>query len=282
MAIGFFNGEFIPVDQKVVPIDERGHNFGDGIYEVIKVYNGEPFLMLEHLERMDASAKAIRLEMPYTIEELEGLIREGVQRSGLQNCDVYIQITRGIATRLHTFPKDTPAAIAMTIRESRPIAPQYWEDGISIMLLVDERWVNCYIKSLNLLPNILAKQTAADNGYYEAVFFRDGFITEGSSTNAFAIKDGKLYTTPATKRILHGITRAAVLKLANELNIPVVEEDFTPQFLVEADEAFITSTSIEVMPVTSVEGKQIADGKPGPITRQLQAAYRALYSKQTV
>jgi D-alanine transaminase len=282
MAIGFFNGEFIPVEQQVVPIDERGHNFGDGIYEVIKVYNGEPFLMREHLERMDASAKAIRLEMPYTIEELEGLIREGVQRSGLPNCDVYIQITRGIATRLHAFPKDTPAAVAMTIRESRPVPPQYWEDGIGIMLLVDERWVNCYIKSLNLLPNILAKQTASDNGYYEAVFFRDGFITEGSSTNAFAIKDGKLYTTPATKRILHGITRTAVLKLANELNVPVVEEDFTPQFLVDADEAFITSTSIEVMPITNVEGKKIADGKPGPITRQLQAAYRALYAKQTV
>jgi len=279
MTIGFINGEFIDVDQQVLPIDERGHNFGDGVYEVIKVYNGKPFMMREHLVRLEKSAAAIRLTPNYGLEELEAYIREGLERSGIQYADVYLQVTRGIATRLHTFP-GKEASTTMTIRPSRPVPEERWEKGVSTMLVVDERWENCYIKSLNLLPNILAKQTAAENGHYEAILFKDGFITEGSSSNVYCVKDGAIYTHPATKRILHGIVRAAVLNLAAELNIPVYEEEFTPEFFVRADEAFLTSTTSEVMPIISVEGQSIGGGQPGPVTQRLLDAYRALYRAQ--
>jgi D-alanine transaminase len=278
MSIGFNNGEFHAIEQKVVPIEERGHQFGDGVYEFIKVYKGVPFTMREHLVRLANSAKAIRLEMNYSIEEIEAYIMQGIKRAGLEqdNSEVYLQVTRGASPRVHTFP-DVPAITTMTIRKSRTIAPELREKGVSVTLLVDERWANCYIKSLNLLPNVLAKQTAHDGGFYEAVFFRDGAVTEGSSTNAYVIKDGTIYTHPATKRILHGITRAEVLKLAQELAIPVREEEFTPEFFSQGDEAFITSTSIEVMPVTSVDGEPIADGKPGPLTRKLYEAFAKLH-----
>lgn len=278
MAIAFFNGKWISPEELVIPIDERGHNFGDGVYEVIRVYNGVPFTMREHLVRLEKSAEAIRLKMDYTIEQFEDLIREGLQKSGLQEAAVYLQVTRGIALRLHAFPSGVPSSTAMTIREAKPLPQEYRDNGVKTLLLEDERWKNCFIKSLNLLPNILAKQTAADQGCFEAILVRDGLITEGSSCNVFAIKDGTLYTTPATHKILHGITRAKLLELASKLNIPVREEDFTPDFLLSADEVFLSSTSMEAMPVVQVDNTQIGTGKPGVVTNRLREAYRALYS----
>lgn len=280
MSLGFHNGEFIALDQKIIPIDERGHQFGDGVYELIKVYKGAPFMMREHLVRLENSAKAIRLQLNYSIDQLEAIIADGLHRAGLagQDAEVYIQSTRGIATRLHTFP-NVEASTTMTFRPARVIPAELRERGVAITLAVDERWANCYIKSLNLLPNILAKQAAVDNGYYEAVFFRDGYITEGSSTNVYAVKDGTLYTPPATKRILHGITRHAVLRLARELNIPVVEEEFTPDFLSSGDEILISSTTIEVLPVTTIEGHPVGNGQPGPITRRLYDAVIAVATR---
>jgi D-alanine transaminase len=281
MSIAFYNGEFLPIDQQVVGIEDRGHQFGDGIYEVIRAYGGRPFLMREHLVRLENSARVIRIDLPYTIEQFEDLIRQGLERAGLQNSDaeIYMQISRGTASRLHTFPKDTRPNVAMTFKPARALPADLWEKGVAITLLVDERWANVYIKSLNLLPNVIAKQAATEAGYYEAVFFKDGYITDGSSTNVFAIKDGVLYTPPATKRILHGITRAAVLDIAKSLEIPTAEEEITPDFLANADEVFITSTSIEVLGVHHIEDKQIGDGTPGPITRRLHAAYRDMCKK---
>lgn len=275
MALAFFNGEFLPIDSLVIPIDERGHQFGDGVYEVIKVYNGKPFLMREHLVRLENSAKAIRLAMPYSIEQLEELIQEGLTRADLPDAHVYLHITRGIAPRLHSFP-DVPPAISMTLRKAKSLSDDLFNTGIKVALLEDERWLNCYIKSLNLLPNILAKQTAADRGCYEAVLVRDGYVTEGSSTNAYAVKDGVVYTHPANKRILHGITRAAVLQVAAELGIEVREEAFTPEFLQAADEAFITSTTSEVLAIVQANDKVIGSGKPGPIVQRLHAKFREL------
>jgi D-alanine transaminase len=275
MSLAFFNGEFLPTDSLVIPIDERGHQFGDGVYEVIKVYNGKPFLMREHLVRLENSAKAIRLEMPYTVERFEELIHEGLTRADLRDAQVYIQITRGIATRLHSFP-DVPPSTSMTFRPSKSLTEETFNSGIKVALLEDERWYNCYIKSLNLLPNILAKQTAADRGCFEAVLVRDGYITEGSSTNAYAVKDGVVYTHPANKRILHGITRAAVLEVAKQAGIEVREEAFTSEFLLQADEAFITSTTAEVLAIVQVDGTVIGTGKPGPVVQELHAKFREL------
>ncbi|MBL0387412.1 D-amino-acid transaminase [Tumebacillus sp. ITR2] len=275
MTLAFFNGEFLPIDSLVIPIDERGHQFGDGVYEVIKVYDGKPFLMREHLVRLENSAKAIRLEMPYTVEQLEELIGEGLTRADLRDAQVYVQITRGIAVRLHAFPDASPS-ISMTLRPAKSLSEETFNTGVKVTLLEDERWLNCYIKSLNLLANILAKQTASDRGCFEAVLVRDGYVTEGSSTNAYAVKDGVVYTHPANKRILHGITRAAVLQVAAEAGIEVREEAFTPEFLLSADEAFITSTTSEVLAITQVDDTVIGTGRPGPVVNQLHAKFREL------
>ncbi|MGZ4123646.1 MAG: D-amino-acid transaminase [Tumebacillaceae bacterium] len=280
MSIGYFNGAFIPVDEKVIPIDERGHNFGDGVYEVIRVYNGTPFLMTEHLERLVRSAQAIRLPMTQSVAELEALIREGLEKSGLPEAEVYLQVTRGVAKRQHLFP-DVPVSIAMTIREARQLPAEKRESGVAVTLMDDERWANCFIKSLNLLPNVLAKQAATDAGFYEAVLVRDGIITEGSSCNVFAVKDGVVYTAPANKKILHGITRAALFQLAQDLGIEMRETEMTPDFLLGADEAFLSSTSMEALAVTRVDQQTIGDGKPGAITRKLHTAYRNLCAQAT-
>ncbi|MFD2169270.1 D-amino-acid transaminase [Tumebacillus lipolyticus] len=278
MAIGFINGQWIPVEQAVLPIDERGHNFGDGVYEVIRVYQGVPFKMREHLERLLKSAEAILLKLPYTIEELEALIAEGLAKTELQEAAVYMQITRGIATRVHLFP-DVPASTTMTIRPAADIPSNVREAGINVTLVEDERWKNCYIKSLNLLPNVIAKQKAKDQGFYEAVFVRDGIVLEGSSCNIFLVKDGVLITPPANRFILHGITRATLLDIASSLQIPVEEKEFGPDLLLSADEAFLTSTSMEVMPIIAVDNQPIGTGKPGEISLKLHAHYRDSYKR---
>lgn len=275
MEIAFYDNQFIDVNEKVIPIQERGHQFGDGIYEVIRVYNGKPFLMKEHLARLEKSAEAISLTLPYSIEKITEIIHNGLKRAAdFTHADVYLQITRGIAPRVHSFP-NVPAVYSMVIKEARQISDEKRAKGISILLLEDERWANCYIKSLNLLPNVMAKQKAVTSGHDEAVFVRNGTITEGSSSNIFVIKDGTLYTTPATKQILHGITRAHVLKLARLENIPIKEEAFTPQFLKQADEAFITSTTSEILPVRNIENVMLSSNRP--ITSRLLQKYQESY-----
>jgi D-alanine transaminase len=280
VAIGFINGKFVPIDQEVVPIDERGHQFGDGVYEVVKVYQSYPFMLDEHLQRLKKSAAAIKLKLNYTSNELKDIIVEGIKKSELSDAEVYLQVTRGIAPRNHLFP-DIPTSTTMTIRPARSVSESYRENGAPVMLMDDERWENCYIKSLNLLPNILAKQEAYSSGCFEAILVRNGYVTEGSSTNVFAVKDGVVYTTPLSKKILHGITRQAVLGLAKKLDIPFKEEEMTPGFLLDADEVFITSTTAEVLPVSVIDGQEIGSGKPGVITVKLQESYRQLYNTST-
>ncbi len=281
MSVAFINGEFVPVEQKVLPIDERGHQFGDGVYEVIRVYAGSPFMLREHLQRLARSAAAIQLQLNYSPDELEQYIGKGLEQANESEAEVYIQVTRGITPRQHLFP-NASASTTMTIRPARNVPQAYWENGVSVALMDDERWANCFIKSLNLLPNVLAKQTAANAGHYEAVFVQNGYITEGSSSNVFVVKAGKLLTPRNSKKILSGITRAALLELALELGIPAEEADISVEDLKAADELFITSTTMEVMPVHTIDQQPVNDGKPGPITRQLQQAYQQLYRKMIV
>ncbi|PLR81469.1 D-amino-acid transaminase [Bacillus canaveralius] len=282
MEIGFINGEFIDINKAVLPIDERGHQFGDGVYEVVKVYDSSPFLLDEHLLRLEKSASEIRINLPYTLHEVKKIIMDGLSLSQLQEAEIYFQVTRGIATRNHLFPK-VPASFTMTIRPARIVLKQYYNDGISATLSNDERWTNCHIKSLNLLPNVIAKQKAFDSGYFEAILVtKDAYITEGTSSNIFVVKNNKLYTTPLTCNILPGITRAAVLAIAKEKQIIFKEESFSTTFLMDADEVFMTSTSVEILPICSVDHNLISNGKPGPITKSLYEAYSQLYSLKGV
>ncbi|HWO98250.1 MAG TPA: D-amino-acid transaminase [Bacillus sp. (in: firmicutes)] len=274
MEVAYYGGTFINIDEKVIPIQERGHQFGDGVYEVIRVYNGRPFMMEEHFDRLEMSAKEILLNMPLTRQEMTDIVAEGLQKSGIQEAEIYIQITRGIAPRNHVFP-DVPAQFAMTIRQAREVSAEKRQHGVSVTLLEDERWSNCFIKSLNLLPNVIAKQKAVTNGHDEAILVRDGIVTEGSSSNVFVVKDGTVYTTPATKKILHGITRAAVITCAQKLGIPVIEKEMDVDFFLSADEAFYTSTSVEVMPIARIDDTALPADRP--LTSKLHTAYQALY-----
>lgn len=268
MSIGYINGKFISLDELVIPIDERGHQFGDGVYEVIRVYNGKPFMLDEHINRLINSSNAIKLPITKSSDEFKKLIIEAVEKSQLKDCNVYLQITRGITTRQHLFP-NVPVSISMTVRPAKSISDEIREKGDKAIFHEDERWANCYIKSLNLLPNILAKQVAFEAGCFEAILVKEGFVTEGTSSNVFIVKDGKVYTTPLSKQILPGITRMAVNNVSNRLNIDFIEKHFSPDELLATDELFITSTTSEILPIVKVNDQVIGNGKPGTITNQL-------------
>ena len=273
MELGYVNGKFVSLDEKVIPIDERGHQFGDGVYEVIRFYGGKPFMLAEHLERLMKSAKAIRLPVTQSADDFRQIIFTAVEKSGLSDCYVYLQITRGIAKRNHLFP-DVPVSVTMTVREAIPLAAEIREKGVSAITREDERWANCYIKSLNLLPNILAKQEAHDAGAFEAILIRDGVVTEGSSSNVFIVKNGTVITPPLSKHILAGITRMAVLNILKETGIPYEEKNFSEKELLGADEVFITSTTSEVLPVVSINGLPVGSGKPGELTKRIYKEFQ--------
>lgn len=263
-------------DKAAVDIEDRGYQFGDGIYEMFSVYNGKPFLLDEHLQRLLRSAFELQINMPYAVEALKDKIYELCAADSLQDGLIYLQISRGTSPRDHAFPQAsvTPCLIAYTIPKERPLHLQ--AGGAGAVLSEDIRWLRCDIKSLNLLGNVLAKQKAKEQGAYEAIMHRGSTVTEGSSTNVFIVKDGTVMTHPANNFILNGITRVKVLELCRDSNIPVLETEFSIDQLMCADEVFITSTSIEIVPIMQIEGQSIATGFPGEITRRLQSSMSRL------
>ncbi|WP_071396192.1 D-amino-acid transaminase [Bacillus tuaregi] len=268
MEIGYINGNYIGLNEKAVPIEERGQQFGDGIYEVIRVYNGKAFMLQEHLERLIKSGNAIKLPIKQKIEDFRSLINEAIVQSGLTDSCVYLQITRGISARNHLFP-DVPISISMTVKPIIPLAKSIRENGASAIFHDDERWANCYIKSLNLLPNVLARQTAYEQNCVEAILVRDGMVTEGTSSNVFIVKQGKVYTAPLSRYILAGITRVAVKNICEAESISFIEQSFSKEVLTKADEVFITNTTSEIVPIVEVEGHMIGTGRPGEVSRKL-------------
>lgn len=274
-----WNDRLIPRSEASVDIEDRGYQFGDGIYEVIRVYGGKPFYLAEHLERLEKSARAIRLPLPWDSGLLAEKLNQLVEANRLVEGTIYLQVTRGPAPRNHAFPeKAEPVLVAYTTEVPRPEA--MLKEGIRTCTHKDIRWLRCDIKSLNLLGAVLAKQEAVEKGCKEAILVRDGTVTEGSSSNVFIVREGTLYTHPADNLILHGITRAIVLKCAGEAGIPVKEEAFSVDALHDADEVFITGTMVEVCPVTHVDDRKIGSGVPGPVTRHLQQAFDEQIARQ--
>lgn len=266
---------FIHRDSLHYPFEERGSQFGDGVYEVIRVYNGNYYLLEEHVNRLFRSAEAIKIGLPFTKETLTDLLLTLVKKNSMTtDGKVYLQVTRGAAPRDHVFPENTHANIYAYVQDL-PRKLENLENGVCTITQPDVRWENCYIKSLNLLPNVLAKQAAKEAGCYEAILHKDDLVTECSSSNVFMVKDNKIYTFPATKRILHGCVRMRVKQFAADLNLLFIEEGFTTEDILLADELFLSSTTSEIMPIIQVDGQQIGDGKPGKITKQLQQAYEA-------
>ncbi|WP_010529812.1 D-amino-acid transaminase [Lentibacillus jeotgali] len=265
--------DFTNRDSLTYPFEERGLQFGDGIYEVIRIYQGAYYLITEHVNRLFRSAEAIKIDLPFSRQEITSLLHDLLSQNEMTSDGiVYLQATRGSAPRNHAFPVDTPANVYAYVQDM-PRKTKNLTNGVSAITKRDTRWENCYIKSLNLLPNVLAKQAAQENGSYEAILERDGKVTECSSSNVYLVKDGKIYTHPATNRILHGCVRMRVEQFAAGLNIPFVEQAFSIEDIADADEVFLSSSTSEVMPIVEVDGKKIAEGIPGKTTQMLQEAY---------
>lgn len=275
----YMNGKLLPYEEALIPIEDRGNLFADGVYEVIRFYGGHPLAMSDHMQRLVRSARAIRLP-DFDVEELIRGGLELVARNEVNDGSLYIQVTRGVAPRNHGFPKaGTPPTIFMIARDvSRP-DESLRSRGASCITVPDTRWARCDIKSIALLPNILAKQSARESGAFEALFVRDGLITEGSSSNVFAVKAGRLLTHPEGPEILPGITRRLIVGLSEEAGIEVAEASLKVEELSDVDELFISSTTSEVMPVVSVNEVPVGSGLVGPITRQLQGSYDRLVER---
>ncbi len=275
----YFNGEIMEKDAVAISPEDRGFMFGDGVYEVVRVYNGKPFEIDAHIKRLDRSLKEIDIDFPGTWR-LKEVAHELIERNGLSGADAtcYIQITRGVAKRVHTFPdKDTPLTVYASVS---PFAfdPRKLENGVKAVIRPDMRWGRCDIKSISLLPNILAAEEAAREGAEEMIFVRNGTVTEGSHTNFCAVFDNVLHTHPEGPHILSSITREVVLRLCDNLGIetrlyPVLESKLT-----NADEMLILGTTKEVTPVVNLDGTPVNGGVPGPVTRKLQQAFRQLTS----
>ena len=274
--IAFVNGRFVPWNQATVSIDDRGFQFGDGVYEVIRTYRGTSFELTAHLARLDRSATALSLPQPYSRTQWTQWIQQGLSQAGYQEAKIYIQVTRGVAPRDHAFPSDIAPTVVMTIREIRPLALQLRQEGVSARTCEDLRWGRCDIKSLNLLANVLAREDAKKAGVFEAILVKDGVVTEGSISNVMAIQGGVLVTAPEGPRILSGVTRTVVLGLAGKEGIPIEERPMAVDSLYSADEVFLTGTTIEVLGVIRIDGKSIGSGRPGPVTKALAARWALL------
>jgi len=272
----YVNGEWVDAAGAKVSVEDRGYQFADGIYEVVRVYRGRPFALEAHLQRLARSAAQLELDLPLEASAIGGLIREAPERRGVREAQVYVQVTRGFAPRVHHFPGEATPSLVVYASPVRLQPPELYEGGATVIVVPDERWLRCDIKTINLLPNALAKEKARRAGALEALLYREGVgVTEGSSSNLFIVRHGRIETAPASRWILRGVTRDVVLELAQQADIPVAERFFSPEDVLRADEVFITSTTMEVMPVTRVDGHTIGAGRPGPVTTALMAAFKA-------
>ena len=280
--ISYVNGRYMHHSEAMVHVEDRGYQFSDGIYEYIAFYNQKLVDGAAHFKRLERSLKELQIAMPVSLAVLGIIVRELIERNGREDGGLYIQITRGVAKRDHAFPKHTKPSLVMTICGAKLPKPDEVERGVKVVTCEDIRWGRCDIKSVSLLGNVLAKQKAAEMKAREAWLVDGMVVTEGSASNAYIVtKSGELVTHHASKSILGGITRDVVLKLARGQGIKVSERAFNIVEIEHAAEAFITSTSANVLPVVIVNNIIIGNGKPGLVTITLQELYAKHIFKQT-
>ena len=274
--IAYVNGTYQPHNGATVHIEDRGFQFADGVYEVWSVFDGRLADFEGHMTRLARSLTELRIPIPMTAQALEQVLKETIRRNRVRNGIVYLQVTRGTSPRDHAFPKDTPPSVIVTsktidLAKGETLAAK----GAAGVTMPDIRWGRCDIKTVGLLPNVLAKQAAREKGAYECLMVDDmGLVTEGSSTNAWIVdENGKLRTRDTQANILRGITRTAILKLIEAEGIELDERPFSVDEAKRAREVFVTAASSFVMPIVSLDGSKIADGKPGPVATRLRQVY---------
>ena len=273
MALLYLNGEIVDEREATISINDRGFVFADGIYEVIRVFGGQPFEMERHIERLERSASAIRLTLDPSAEEIGKIAEDLLAREGAQEAQIYIQVTRGVAPRSHGIPAGVKPGTLVAVRPAATPPAETLKNGGAAITVQDDRWARCDVKAIGLTANVLARTKAVEAGAYEAIFVRDGSVTDAASCNVFAVFGATLMTAPCTNYILWGITRAVTLELAREDGIDTLEASFRGEDLREADEIFVTGTSSGIVPIVSLDGAVVGTGRVGPVTRRLMELY---------
>ncbi|MEP9353402.1 D-amino-acid transaminase [Xanthobacter sp. KR7-65] len=275
--IAYVNGRYLPLRDASVNVEDRGYQFADGVYEVCEVWHGRLVDERRHLDRLDRSLSELSIARPMSRAALALVLREVVRRNGVREGMVYLQVTRGVARRDHPFPPpDTPPSMIVTARRTDRAAQEALaRQGVAVITVPENRWPRVDIKSVSLLPNVLAKQQAREAGAREAWFVDpDGYVTEGASTNAWIVTPGgALVTRPADSGILRGITRTVALEVAADLGFTVEERPFTVAEALAADEAFISAATTVVMPVVRIDRRTIGKGTPGPVAQALRLKF---------
>ena len=282
----YLNGQFLKAEDARLSVLDRGFIFGDGVYEVWRVVDGKLFEDRRHNKRLKSGLKTIEIAVPDSeVDALSGVAERLLQANGLTSGEgtFYVEITRGAAPRTHAYPPagTKPTILAMVSKFEVPHAMR--EAGAKCITENDVRWLRCDVKTVQLLPNCMAKQKASVAGAMEAIFVRDDIVTEGTHTSLFAVKDGTLRTHPLGPLILPSITRELILEIAREQKVPVSEKPFTKAELFAMDEVFVSGTTTDVTPIVDIDGKKIGSGKPGPVSKQLYAGLQArLYAGRAV
>lgn len=284
--IAYVNGQYLPHTDAAVHVEDRGFQFADGVYEVCEVRGGLIVDLTRHLDRLDRSLSELRMASPMDRKAMTVVIREVLRRNRVRNGIFYLQVTRGAARRDHFFPAaDTAPTLVITAKSVDPsIARKKYETGIKVITVAENRWDRVDIKSVGLLPNVLAKQQARDAGAQDAIYIdRNGIVMEGASSNVWIVTpDGALVTRPAEHGILRGITRTTVLEVASSLKLSVEEREFTTEDMLAAREVFFTSATGTCVPIIEVDGKTIANGHPGTVASSIRDAFFDIAEKTAI
>ena len=270
----YLNGQFLPLEEARISVLDRGFIYGDGVYELIPVYDRRPYRLSGHLARLQRSLDGIRLANPHTAAEWEAIVRELIGRMPFADQGVYFQVTRGVAKRDHAFPTGVAQTVFMMSNPLVLPTPEQIERGVAVITAADERWLHCDLKTISLLGNVLARQAAVDAGAVESVLFRNGYLTEASASNVLIVNRGVVIAPPKDNLILPGITYDAAFDLAREAGIPVEVRPVSRDEALTADEMWLSSSTKEVLAVTTVDGKRFATGAPGALYRRIYALFQ--------
>jgi len=271
----YLNGQFLPLEEAKISVLDRGFIYGDGVYELVPVYGRRPYRLRQHLARLQRSLDGIRLANPHTDDEWEAIIAGLIGRMAFADQGVYLQVTRGAAKRDHAFPAGVAPTVFMM---SNPLAlpsREQIERGVAVVTAADERWLHCDLKTISLLGNVLARQLAVDAGATETVLFRSGYLTEASASNVLLVRDGVIVAPPKDNQILPGITYDVAFELAREGGLPIQVRPVPKDEALAADEMWLSSSTKEVLAVTSLDGRPFGGGKPGPVFRKVHALFQA-------